>query len=160
MPYIATNPDRVCPTDQPTVPVDCGSICACIEHATGRRPDITLGKPDPNMLSGILSRHGLQPDQIAMVGDRIYTDVAMAHNAKAMGVLVLSGETTLDVADKADPQPHITADSIEVLGALIREAPQQITGRGMPSARPAVTAPPHRHISAGRTNAYRKQHSE
>ena len=77
---------------------------------------------NPNMLSGILSRHGLKPDQIAMVGDRIYTDVAMAHNAKAMGVLVLSGETTLDVADKADPQPHITADSIEVLGRLIREA--------------------------------------
>ena len=105
VPYIATNPDRVCPTDQPTVLVDCGS-----------------SKPDPNMLSGILSRHGLKPDQIAMVGDRIYTDVAMAHNAKAMGVLVLSGETTLDVADKADPQPHITADSIEVLGRLIREA--------------------------------------
>ena len=89
VPYIATNPDRVCPTDQPTVLVDCGSICACLEHATGRRPDITLGKPDPNMLSGILSRHGLQPYEIAMVGDRIYTDVQMAHNAGAMGVLVL-----------------------------------------------------------------------
>lgn len=122
LPYIATNPDRVCPTDLPTVLVDCGSICACIEHATGRKPDITLGKPDPNMLSGILARHGLQPDQIAMVGDRIYTDVQMAHNAGAMGVLVLSGETTLEVADKADPQPHITADSIEVLGELLREA--------------------------------------
>ena len=122
VPYIATNPDRVCPTDQPTVLVDCGSICACIEHATGRRPDITLGKPDPNMLSGILARHGLQPDRIAMVGDRIYTDVQMAHNAGATGVLVLSGETTLDVADRADPQPHITADSIEILGRLLREA--------------------------------------
>lgn len=122
LPYIATNPDRVCPTDLPTVLVDCGSICACIEHATGRKPDITLGKPDPNMLSGILARHGLQPDQIAMVGDRIYTDVQMAHNAGAMGVLVLSGETTLEVADKAVPQPHITADSIEVLGELLREA--------------------------------------
>ena len=122
VPYIATNPDRVCPTDLPTVLVDCGSICACIEHATGRRPDITLGKPDPNMLSGILARHGLQPSEIVMVGDRIYTDVQMAHNAGAMGVLVLSGETTLDVADKADPQPHITADSIEILGRLLREA--------------------------------------
>ena len=122
VPYIATNPDRVCPTDLPTVLVDCGSICACIEHATGRRPDITLGKPDPNMLSGILARHGLQPSEIVMVGDRIYTDVRMAHNAGAMGVLVLSGETTLDVADKADPQPHITADNIEVLGKLLREA--------------------------------------
>ncbi|HEX2101106.1 MAG TPA: HAD-IIA family hydrolase, partial [Candidatus Synoicihabitans sp.] len=49
-PYIATNPDRVCPTDQPTVLVDCGSICAAIEQATGRRPDIVLGKPDPQML--------------------------------------------------------------------------------------------------------------
>ena len=122
LPYIATNPDRVCPTDQRTVLVDCGSICACLEHATGRRPDITLGKPDPNMLSGILARHGLQPDQIAMVGDRIYTDVQMAHNAGAMGVLVLSGETTLEVADHADPQPHLTADNIGTLGRLLREA--------------------------------------
>ena len=122
IPYIATNPDRVCPTDQRTVLVDCGSICACLEHATGRRPDITLGKPDPNMLSGILARHGLQPDQIAMVGDRIYTDVQMAHNAGAMGVLVLSGETTLEVADHADPQPHLTADNIGTLGRLLREA--------------------------------------
>lgn len=124
IPYIATNPDRVCPTDERVVLVDCGSICACLEHATERRPDITLGKPDPNMLSGILHRHGLQPDQIAMVGDRIYTDVQMAHNAGAMGILVLSGETTLEVADKADPQPHLIADSIEVLGQLLREARQ------------------------------------
>ncbi len=122
VPYIATNPDRVCPTDQRVVLVDCGSICKCLEHATGRRPDITLGKPDPNMLSGILNRYGLQPDQIAMVGDRIYTDIEMAHNAAAMGVLVLSGETTLDVADKADKQPHIICDDIGVLGQLIAEA--------------------------------------
>lgn len=99
IPYIATNPDKVCPTDQRTVLVDCGSICRCIAHATGREPDITLGKPDPNMLKGILDRHGLKPEEIAMVGDRIYTDTAMAHNAGAFGVLVLSGETTLQTAD-------------------------------------------------------------
>ena len=122
VPYIATNPDRVCPTDQPVVLVDCGSICACIEHATGRKPDITLGKPDPNMLSGIVNRYGLQPDQIAMVGDRIYTDIQMAHNANAFGVLVLSGETTLEVADAAERQPHLIAENIGVLGELIAEA--------------------------------------
>ena len=66
VPYIATNPDRVCPTDQPTVLVDCGSICACLAHATGRQPDITLGKPDPNMLTGILTRHNLRPEEIIM----------------------------------------------------------------------------------------------
>ena len=122
VPYIATNPDRVCPTDQPTVLVDCGSICKCIEHATGRQPDITLGKPDPNMLSGIMTRHGLQADEIAMVGDRIYTDVAMAHNAGAFGVLVLSGETTLDVALGSDPQPDLTALNIEEFGHLLIES--------------------------------------
>lgn len=122
VPYIATNPDRVCPTDQRVVLVDCGSICKCIEHATGRRPDITLGKPDPNMLTGIEQRYGLRPDQIAMVGDRIYTDIEMAHNAGAMGVLVLSGETTLDVADAAPRQPEIIADNIGVLGELLRRA--------------------------------------
>lgn len=122
VPYIATNPDRVCPTDQPVVLVDCGSICACLAHATGRTPDITLGKPDPNMLSGILHRYGYEADQVAMVGDRIYTDIEMAHNAGAFGVLVLSGETTLEVADAAPKQPHLICDSIEVLGELIAQS--------------------------------------
>ena len=133
IPYIATNPDRVCPTDQEVVLVDCGSICKCIEHATGRQPDITLGKPDPNMLKGILDRHGLQPDEIAMVGDRIYTDTAMAHNAGAFGVLVLSGETTLATAEavaedaRTNPAPEffppdlITRD-IKELGELLIES--------------------------------------
>lgn len=130
IPYIATNPDRVCPTDQPNVLVDCGSICKCIEHATGRKPDITLGKPDPNMLKGILDRHGLAPDEVAMVGDRIYTDTAMAHNAGAFGVLVLSGETTLQTAEAVAEDartnhapeffpPDLICRDIEELGQLI-----------------------------------------
>lgn len=130
IPYVATNPDRVCPTDQKVVLVDCGSICKCIEHATGRTPDITLGKPDPNMLSGILARHGLQPDECAMVGDRIYTDTAMAHNAGAFGVLVLSGETTMETAEavaedaRTNPAPEffppdLIARDIEELGELL-----------------------------------------
>lgn len=133
IPYIATNPDRVCPTNEKTVLVDCGSICKCIEHATGRRPDITLGKPDPNMLTGIMERHSLKAEEIAMVGDRIYTDTAMAHNAGAFGVLVLSGETTietaLEVAEKArtekNPEfypPDLIARDIEEFGNLLIES--------------------------------------
>ena len=136
VPYVATNPDRVCPTDQRTVLVDCGSLCKCIEHATGRRPDITLGKPDPNMLKGILDRHGLQPDEIAMVGDRIYTDTAMAHNAGAFGVLVLSGETTLETAEavaedaRTNPAPEffppdLICRDIKELGELLLMARNQ-----------------------------------
>jgi NagD protein len=122
IPYIATNPDRVCPTDQPTVLVDCGSLCKCIEYATGRTPDLVIGKPNPDMLSGICRRYNLQPDEIAMCGDRIYTDVAMARNAGALGVLVLSGETTLDTAINSNPQPPITALNIEEFGKLLFES--------------------------------------
>lgn len=136
IPYIATNPDRVCPTDQKTILVDCGSICRCIESASGRRPDITLGKPDPNMLYGIMDKYGLKPEEVAMVGDRIYTDTATAHNAGAFGVLVLSGETTLETAEKVaadaasnpDPEffpPDLIVRDVEELGELILKSRQE-----------------------------------
>lgn len=122
IPYIATNPDKVCPTNEETILVDCGSICKSLESATGRQPDITLGKPDPNMLVGIQQQKNLQPEQIAMVGDRIYTDIAMAHNANAFGCLVLSGETTIEVAKAAPKQPDLIAENIEELGNLLEES--------------------------------------
>ena len=133
IPYVAANPDRVCPTDKPTVLVDCGSLQKCIEHATGRKPDIVLGKPDPTMLQGIMHRHGLKPEEIAMVGDRIYTDTAMAHNAGAVGVLVLSGETTMetvkkvqaDAATNPEPEfypPDLVVNNIAELGELLLES--------------------------------------
>lgn len=120
--YVATNPDLVCPTDQPTVFVDCGSLCAALEKAAGRAPDIVLGKPDPTMLSGILARHGLQPDQVAMVGDRIYTDILMAQRANALGVLVLSGEATAADAARAQPAPDLVLPSLAELGDLLAAA--------------------------------------
>jgi len=121
-PYVATNPDRVCPTDQQTILVDCGSICALLEKATGRKPDVTLGKPQPEMLHGILHTHGLLPYEVAMAGDRIYTDILMAHRAGAFGILVLSGEATFEDMQKANPQPDVTVKSIEQLGELLAEA--------------------------------------
>lgn len=121
-PYVATNPDWVCPTDQPTVLVDCGSICAMLEKSTNRKPDAVLGKPMPEMLDGILSANNLKAEEVAMVGDRVYTDMRMAHNAGAFGVLVLSGEATLDDAKNADPLPDVTLNSIAELGELIKEA--------------------------------------
>lgn len=123
-PYIATNPDRVCPTNLPTVLVDCGSLCAALTTATGREPDITIGKPNPDILRGVAHRHGVAVERVAMVGDRLYTDVQTAHNAGAMGILTLSGETTLATARAAEQQPHLTIDSLADLGALIERARQ------------------------------------
>ncbi|MBI5769905.1 MAG: HAD-IIA family hydrolase [Verrucomicrobia bacterium] len=118
-PFIATNPDFVCPTDQPNVLVDCGSICAALEKAAGRAPDRVFGKPDPSMLTGIMARHQLRAEQIGMVGDRIYTDMLMAHRAGAVGVLVLTGEATAADAAAAQPPPHFVMASVGELGERI-----------------------------------------
>ena len=122
IPYIATNPDWVCPTDQEVILVDCGSLCKAIEGACKRQPDVVIGKPNPNMLLCIRDKMGLQSDEIAMAGDRIYTDVATAQNAGSLGVLVLSGETTLETALANDPQPDITALNVMEFANLLVEA--------------------------------------
>lgn len=123
-PYIATHPDRICPTDLPTVLVDCGAICAALKEAAGRAPDVVLGKPDPCMLRGILHRHSLAPEQLAMVGDRLYTDMAMAHRAGALGVLVLTGETTAAAAARHSPAPDLIASGLAEFGERLRGARQ------------------------------------
>ena len=122
IPYIATNPDWVCPTDQQTILVDCGSICACLEGATGRKPDVVIGKPNPDILLGVLGRRGLRPEQAAMVGDRLYTDVKTALNAGACGVLVLSGESTMQTVAESDVVPTLICRDIEEFGCLLEEA--------------------------------------
>lgn len=122
MPYVATNPDWVCPTDQPTVLVDCGSITACLTAATGRRPDVVIGKPNPDILLGILGRHGIAPSEAAMVGDRLYTDVATALNAGSCGVLVLSGESTMQTVEASDRKPTLICSDIGEFGRLLLEA--------------------------------------
>jgi NagD protein len=124
-PFVATHPDRVCPTDQPTVLVDCGAICAALEQAAGRGPDVVLGKPDPCMLRGILSRHALAPAQLAMVGDRLYTDLAMAHRAGALGVLVLTGETTAAEGANHSPAPDLVVHGLAEFGERLRAAKQE-----------------------------------
>jgi NagD protein len=117
-PFIATHVDRICPTDRPTVLPDCGSICKLLSHATGREPDAILGKPNPRMLAPVLAGHQLRPSELAVVGDRLYTDMAMAWQAGAVGILVLSGETTLDQAKVAEPAPDLVVSGVGELVAI------------------------------------------
>ena len=119
--YLATNPDHVCPTDEKRVLPDCGSICAALEVATKRKPELVLGKPDTNMLKGILYQRNLKPENVAMVGDRIYTDMLMAHNAGVMSVLVLSGESALEDGEAMQPRPNLILESIKEFGEMLTE---------------------------------------
>ena len=117
--YIATHCDRICPTDRPTVLVDCGSIISCLKAATGREPDAIPGKPNPHMLQNVRTRYDLDSNQIAMVGDRIYTDIAMARSAGVPAILVLSGETTQEESEAAHPAPDLIVADVGELGRLL-----------------------------------------
>mgnify|MGYP000854832947 CR=1 FL=1 len=79
-------------------------------------------KPDPAMLTGILARHSLQPSQLAMVGDRLYTDMVMARRAGALGVLVLTGEATKEDVAACSERPNLVVPSLRELGELLAAA--------------------------------------
>lgn len=92
--YIATHPDINCPSDEGDMP-DIGAMMAMIEKSTGRMPDTICGKPFAPMVDFVTSHFGVKPEEIAMVGDRLYTDIAFGSNYNMHSVLVLTGETTL-----------------------------------------------------------------
>jgi HAD superfamily hydrolase (TIGR01450 family) len=124
LPYVATHPDRVCPTDREIVLPDCGAICALLESATGRTPDAVPGKPHPAMLQPIFEKHGLAAEQVMVVGDRLYTDIRMARDAGAVGVLTLTGETKLAQVEScpAAERPLVVIRNLEELTRLLEEA--------------------------------------
>lgn len=117
LPYIATNPDYVCPTEFGSVP-DCGSVCDMIYNATKKRP-IVIGKPSPLMPELAMEKLGVSKEETCVVGDRIYTDVKSGLNAGITGILVLSGETTREILDESPDKPHLVLeDASEILAAL------------------------------------------
>lgn len=117
LPYIATNPDRVCPMEYGYIP-DCGAIAALIEAATGRVPRY-VGKPEPEFARVALRRLGVAAAETAMVGDRLYTDMAMARNAGLFALLVLSGETSRQDIDASEWKPDLVLESVAELHRLL-----------------------------------------
>ena len=117
MPYIATNPDLVCPTEFGSVP-DCGSVCIGIKNATGREP-VVIGKPTPLMPQLAMERLGVSEAETCVIGDRIYTDIKSGLNAGVTGILVMSGETTPEILAASEEKPHLVLrDAGEILTAL------------------------------------------
>lgn len=103
LPYIATNPDKVCPTEYGYIP-DCGAMAALLHEAAGRMPQF-IGKPSPDFARLALEWLGVEAADAAMVGDRLYTDMEMARRADMTGILVLSGETSREDLANSDFQP-------------------------------------------------------
>ena len=120
IPYIATNPDLVCPTEFGSVP-DCGSVCQMIENATGKRP-VVIGKPAPLMPQLAMERLGYGKEETCVIGDRIYTDIKSGLNAGITTILVMSGETTQQILDASPEKPHLVLeDAGEILEVLKKQ---------------------------------------
>ncbi len=110
LPYIATHPDLNCPVAGGYIP-DIGATIAYVEAATGRRPDAVIGKPNRFILQAAARRFGCQPEEICMVGDRLYTDIALGRNG-CKTVLVLCGESGREDLPGAVHQPDLVCQDL------------------------------------------------
>lgn len=122
LPYIATNPDRVCPTEYGPIP-DCGAMAALLESATGRSPKY-IGKPETAFAEMALKQLGSTKESTAMVGDRLYTDIEMARLAGMASILVLSGESTAEDAAAWEHAPDFVFESVRELHSAYEAARQ------------------------------------
>ncbi len=110
VPFLATHMDTNCPVTGGFIP-DCGAMCDLITSSTGVRPKF-LGKPFRETMDMILKITGKTVDEIAFVGDRIYTDVATGVNNGAKGFLVLTGEADMQTVAESDVEPTCIYDSL------------------------------------------------
>lgn len=110
LPYFATHPDANCPVESGSIP-DTGAFIALVAAATGRQPDEICGKPYRAMVTAISERMGCLPSRMAMVGDRLSTDIALGA-AGIKTILVLSGETKLEDLQSSSYQPDLVVENI------------------------------------------------
>ncbi len=107
VPFIATHPDFNCPTPEGPIP-DCGSFIEAIKASTGVSPKI-IGKPYPEMVAALCVKFDLDRQSVAMIGDRLYTDIAMGQQSGITSILVLSGETRIGDLEGSPFQPDLIA---------------------------------------------------
>ena len=97
--FYSTHPDINCPTPDGFIP-DSGAICGAVTLSTGKEPKY-FGKPYAETAEMIEVISGVERSKTAMVGDRLYTDIALGKKNGLCAVLVMSGETTQEMLDKA-----------------------------------------------------------
>lgn len=115
--FIATHPDLNCPTEDGFIP-DCGAMCAMVTASTGVEPRY-LGKPFKETVDMIKLITGRGNDEIAFVGDRLYTDIAIGVNNGITSILVLTGETSLADVERSPIKPDFIFDSLFALGQIL-----------------------------------------
>ena len=107
VPYVATHPDVRCPIEGGEFIPDTGAMIELIKTATGKSPSMIFGKPFQYMLDVVLDQTGYKKEEIAMVGDRLSTDIAFGLNNGILSVMVLTGEATMEDVENGNIKPDI-----------------------------------------------------
>ena len=118
VPYIATHPDINCPTENGFMP-DIGSMIAMVAASTGRQPDVIIGKPYAPIVEALTDKLSLPVNALCMVGDRLYTDIALGKTGLTT-ILVLSGETRPEDIAGSPFQPDFTMQNLAELVARLK----------------------------------------
>ena len=118
LPYLATHPDYNCPTETGFIP-DVGAIHAFIHASAFRYPDRIIGKPNRDIIDYMVERTGVAKENMAMVGDRLYTDIAAGKNNGLTSILVLSGEATLEDTRTSKVIPDLIYSSVQDMIPLL-----------------------------------------
>ena len=116
--YFGINPDWNCPIEGGAFIPDCGSMAKLIEASTGRFPEF-FGKPSKHTLDYIIQETGYEPDEIAIVGDRLYTDIAVADQSDVTSILVLSGESTREDVKTSDVKPNVILEDLSEITKML-----------------------------------------
>lgn len=118
--YIATHPDFNCPLEGGKYKPDAGAIISMIKASTEKEP-IVIGKPNPYIIDAIVEKYSLNKNEIAIVGDRLYTDIQTGINSSIISILVLSGETTKEMYSFSEIKPDYVFDSLKELGYTLKD---------------------------------------
>ncbi len=116
--YIATHPDNNCPLKDGFMP-DTGSMIAMFERSTGRTPDLIMGKPYAFTVDYVTNRIGCKREEVAFVGDRLETDIAIGVKNGLKACLVFTGVTTPEMYEKSDIKATAAFDNIGELGKAL-----------------------------------------
>lgn len=120
LPYLATNPDLVCPVSFGYIP-DCGSMSIMLKNATGKEP-FFVGKPEPVMVNCVLKKLNKKQEETVIIGDRLYTDIRTGERSGVDTICVLSGEASMEDICQGDVKPTYIFDSVkEVYEGLTEE---------------------------------------
>jgi 4-nitrophenyl phosphatase len=118
---IGSNPDMLIPTEEGLVP-EAGTTLAAVEAATGRRP-LIIGKPERHLFDLAVEKLGMEGrrQELAMIGDRVETDVVGAHAAGLRSILVCTGVDNLESARRIGVEPDAVFRDLQHLLGVWKE---------------------------------------